>query len=97
MKFEWSQILSLDMLIVVLTFLCIDMFDTIGTVVGVAEKANMIDKDSKVESFDKIFLADAIATTAPREAQFSGMPSRLATPRSRLPIQVTSARASWSS
>ena len=64
MKFEWSQILSLDMLIVVLTFLCIDMFDTIGTVVGVAEKANMIDKDSKVESFDKIFLSDAIATTA---------------------------------
>ena len=64
MKFEWSQILSLDMLIVVLTFLCIDMFDTIGTVVGVAEKANMIDKDSKVESCDKIFLADAIATTA---------------------------------
>ena len=64
MKFEWSQIFTLDMLIVVLTFLCIDMFDTIGTVVGVAEKANMIDKDSKVESFDKIFLADAIATTA---------------------------------
>ena len=64
MKFEWSQIFTLDMLIVVLTFLCIDMFDTIGTVVGVAEKANMIDKDSKVESFDKIFLSDAIATTA---------------------------------
>ena len=64
MKFEWTQIFTLDMLIVVLTFLCIDMFDTIGTVVGVAEKANMIDKDSKVESFDKIFLADAIATTA---------------------------------
>ena len=64
MKFEWSQIFTLDMLIVVLTFLCIDMFDTIGTVVGVAEKANMIDKESKVESFDKIFLADAIATTA---------------------------------
>ncbi|MCR4863540.1 MAG: NCS2 family permease [Bacteroidales bacterium] len=64
MKFEWSQIFTLDMLIVVLTFLCIDMFDTIGTVVGVAEKANMIDKESRVESFDKIFLADAIATTA---------------------------------
>ena len=64
MKFEWSQVFTLDMLIVVLTFLCIDMFDTIGTVVGVAEKANMIDKESKVESFDKIFLADAIATTA---------------------------------
>ena len=64
MKFEWTQIFTLDMLIVVLTFLCIDMFDTIGTVVGVAEKANMIDKESRVESFDKIFLADAIATTA---------------------------------
>ena len=64
MKFEWSQIFTLDMLVVVLTFLCIDMFDTIGTVVGVAEKAHMIDKENKVESFDKIFLADAVATTA---------------------------------
>ena len=64
MKFEWGQILSVDMLVVVLTFLCIDMFDTIGTVVGVSEKAHMLDKENKVESFDKIFLADAIATTA---------------------------------
>ena len=64
MKFEWSQIFTMDMLVVVLTFLCIDMFDTIGTVVGVAEKAHMIDKDNKVQNFDKIFLADAIATTA---------------------------------
>ena len=64
MKFEWSQILSVDMLVVVLTFLCIDMFDTIGTVVGVSEKAHMLDKENKVENFDKIFLADAIATTA---------------------------------
>ncbi|MBQ9877501.1 MAG: NCS2 family permease [Bacteroidales bacterium] len=64
MKFEWSQVFTLDMLVVVLTFLCIDMFDTIGTVVGVAEKAHMIDKENKVESFDKIFLADAVATTA---------------------------------
>lgn len=64
MKFEWSQVFTLDMLVVVLTFLCIDMFDTIGTVVGVAEKAHMIDKENKVENFDKIFLADAVATTA---------------------------------
>jgi AGZA family xanthine/uracil permease-like MFS transporter len=64
MKFEWSQIFTVDMLVVVLTFLCIDMFDTIGTVVGVSEKAHMLDKENKVESFDKIFLADAIATTA---------------------------------
>ncbi len=64
MKFEWSQIFTVDMLVVVLTFLCIDMFDTIGTVVGVSEKAHMLDKENKVENFDKIFLADAIATTA---------------------------------
>ena len=64
MTVEWSQILTVDMLVVVLTFLCIDMFDTIGTVVGVSEKAHMLDKENKVENFDKIFLADAIATTA---------------------------------
>lgn len=64
MKFEWSQIFTLDMLVVVLTFLCIDMFDTIGTVVGVSTKASMIDKDSRIENFNKIFLADAVATTA---------------------------------
>ncbi|MBQ0145273.1 MAG: NCS2 family permease [Bacteroidales bacterium] len=62
-KFEWSQILSSDMLVVVLTFLCIDMFDTIGTVVGVTEKAAAIDPSEKVENFDKIFMSDAVATT----------------------------------
>lgn len=63
-QFEWSHVLSWDMLIVVFTFLFCDMFDTIGTVVGVAVKANMIDKDGKVDGVNKILMSDAIATTA---------------------------------
>ena len=62
-KFEWNQLFTLDMLIVVLTFLCIDMFDTIGTVIGVSVKAGMVDKNGNVEKLDKIFMADAVATT----------------------------------
>lgn len=63
-QFEWSHVLSWDMLIVVFTFLFCDMFDTIGTVVGVAVKANMIDKDGKIDGVNKILMSDAIATTA---------------------------------
>lgn len=62
-QFEWSHVLSWDMLIVVFTFLFCDMFDTIGTVVGVAVKAKMIDKDGKVDGVNKILMSDAIATT----------------------------------
>ena len=63
-KFEWSQVLSWDMLVVVFTFLFIDMFDTIGTVVGVSVKSGMIDKDGHVDGIRKILMADAVATTA---------------------------------
>ena len=63
-KFEWSQVLSWDMLVVVFTFLFIDMFDTIGTVVGVSVKSGMIDKDGHVDGISKILMADAVATTA---------------------------------
>jgi len=63
-KFELNQIFTLDMFIVVFTFLFIDMFDTIGTVVGVSVKAGMVDKDGKVDGVSKILMADAIATTA---------------------------------
>lgn len=63
-KFEWGQILSWDMLVVVFTFLFIDMFDTIGTVVGVSVKSGMVDKDGHVDGISKILMADAVATTA---------------------------------
>ncbi|MBQ0005895.1 MAG: NCS2 family permease [Alistipes sp.] len=63
-QFEWGQILTWDMLIVVLTFLFIDMFDTIGTVVGVSVKSGMVDKNGKVDGISKVLMADAVATTA---------------------------------
>ena len=63
-QFEWSQVLSWDMLVVVFTFLFIDMFDTIGTVVGVSVKSGMVDKDGHVDGISKILMADAVATTA---------------------------------
>ena len=63
-KFEWSQVWSLDMLVVVFTFLFIDMFDTIGTLVGVCTKANMLTPDGKIPRVKQAFMADAIATTA---------------------------------
>lgn len=63
-KFEFDNIFTLDMFVVVLTFLFIDMFDTVGTLVGVCTKANMIDKDGKIYRIKQAFMADAIATTA---------------------------------
>ncbi len=63
-KFEWSQVWSLDMLVVVFTFIFIDMFDTIGTLVGVCTKANMLTPDGKIPRAKQAFMADAIATTA---------------------------------
>ena len=62
-KFEWSQVWSLDMLVVVFTLLFIDMFDTIGTLVGVCTKANMLTPDGKIPRVKQAFMADAIATT----------------------------------
>ncbi|MCR4944285.1 MAG: NCS2 family permease [Clostridium sp.] len=63
MKFEWHNIFSLDMLIVLFTLLFMDMFDTIGTLVGVATKANMLDENGKVPNIKKALFADAVGTT----------------------------------
>ena len=62
-KFEWENIFTLDMLVVVFTFLFIDMFDTIGTLVGVCTKANMLNPDGTIPRVKQAFMADAIATT----------------------------------
>lgn len=64
MQFEWHNIFTWDMLIVVFTFLFIDMFDTIGTVVGVSMKAYDTQEDGKIEGIGKVLMADAVATTA---------------------------------
>lgn len=58
------QVFSLDMLAVVFTFLFIDIFDTLGTLVSVETKAGMIDENGKIKNLNKAFMADAIGTTA---------------------------------
>lgn len=63
-KMQWDNIFTLDMLIVVITFLFIDMFDTVGTLIGVCTRAGMVNKDGKIDRLNKAFMADAIATTA---------------------------------
>ncbi len=63
MKFEWTQILSMDMLVVVFTFLFVDMFDTVGTLIGVSSKANMLDREGRVPRVKEALMADAIGTT----------------------------------
>jgi adenine/guanine/hypoxanthine permease len=63
-KFQFSDILSLDMVVIVFTFLFIDMFDTMGTLVGVCTKAGMMHKDGRIPGLNKAFMADAIATVA---------------------------------
>lgn len=63
MKFEWTQILTMDMLVVVFTFLFVDMFDTVGTLIGVSSKANMLDKEGRVPRVKQALMADAVGTT----------------------------------
>lgn len=63
LQFEWAQILTLDMLIVVFTFLFVDMFDTVGTLIGVSSKANMLDKEGRVPRVKQALMADAVGTT----------------------------------
>ena len=62
-KFDFSQVFTLDMLIVLFTFLFVDMFDTVGTLIGVSTKAGLIDKDGNIPNVKQALLADAIGTT----------------------------------
>lgn len=62
-QFEWDSIFTFDMLVVVFTFLFIDMFDTMGTLIGVCVKANLVDKNGNIYRLKEAFMADAIATT----------------------------------
>lgn len=62
LQFEWSQIFSWDMLAVVFTFLFIDMFDTMGTVIGVSQKAGFVDEKGNIDGIDRVFMSDAVGT-----------------------------------
>jgi len=63
MQFEWSNVISVDMLIALVTLLFMDLFDTVGTLVGVATKANMLDENGNVPRSKQALLSDAIGTT----------------------------------
>ncbi len=64
LKFEWEHIFSIDMAVCVLTFLFIDMFDTIGTLIGVSNRAGMVDEKGNISRLRQALMADAIGTTA---------------------------------
>ena len=64
MQLDFGSILNVNFLTILMAFLFVDMFDTLGTVIGCASKANLLDKDGKLPGIRNILLADAIGTTA---------------------------------
>ncbi|USE35159.1 NCS2 family permease [Endozoicomonas sp. SCSIO W0465] len=63
-QFQWDQLFTTDMAIILFTFLFVDMFDTVGTLVGVSTKANMLNEKGEVPNCKQALFADAVATTA---------------------------------
>ena len=64
MKFEWSNIFTAEMATIVFTLLFVDLFDCIGTVIGVTTRANMIGEDGKIPNLKKVFMVDSLSTAA---------------------------------
>lgn len=64
MQLDFTAIASLNFVTIVITFLFVDLFDTLGTLIGVASKANMLDAEGKLPRIRGALLADAIGTTA---------------------------------
>lgn len=62
-QFDFSNVFSADMLIIMFTLLFVDMFDTVGTLIGVSDRAGMLDEKGNVPRAKQALLADAIATT----------------------------------
>ena len=62
-QFDLSKVASLEFLVVVFAFLFVDVFDTLGTLIGCASKADMLDKEGKLPGIKGALLADAIGTT----------------------------------
>ncbi len=63
-KGDFSSIKIIDFIVIILAFLFVDIFDTLGTLIGCANKANMLDKEGKLPRIKQALLADAIATSA---------------------------------
>lgn len=62
-QFEWTNVLSIDMLIVVFVLLLVNLFDTVGTLIAVMSKIGGVDKDGNFPQMKKALFADAIGTT----------------------------------
>ena len=63
-KADFSTVRVFDFVVIILSFLFVDMFDTLGTLIGVANKAQMLDENDKLPRIKQALLADAIATSA---------------------------------
>lgn len=63
MKMDFSIVFSLDFVVIMFAFLFVDMFDTLGTLIGVASKADMLDKGGKLPRIKGALLSDAVGTT----------------------------------
>ena len=63
-KLQFDGIFSLEFLVVIFAFLFVDIFDTLGTLIGVSTKANMLDENGKLPRIKGALMADAVATTA---------------------------------
>jgi AGZA family xanthine/uracil permease-like MFS transporter len=61
--FEWSQVFTVDFVIIMFTFLFVDMFDTVGTLIGCATKADMIKPDGTIPNVKEALFADSVGTT----------------------------------
>lgn len=63
-KFDFTAIPFMEFIVITFAFLFVDMFDTLGTLIGVASKADMLDEDGRLPHIKGALLADAVATTA---------------------------------
>ena len=64
LQFEWTNILTKDMFIIVFTLLFVDLFDCIGTVIGVTTRAGMVKADGKIPRLKEVFMVDSVSTAA---------------------------------
>lgn len=64
MQMDFSGVFSVNFVIIMFAFLFVDLFDTLGTLIGVASKADMLDKDGKLPKIKGALMADAVGTTA---------------------------------
>ena len=64
MQVDFSSVMSFEFFSVLMAFLFVDLFDTIGTVIGCATKANLLDENGKLPKVKQVLLTDAIGTTA---------------------------------